>query len=104
MEDEREVSDYDTGARSSHEAPMWTGTKRSLTAPTSPEGIAKAAIYPWNTEAEKMKTQKVEMYPKLFTYFAGELHFCAKYVLRVLYFKVEPYAPRLQTCMNGRLM
>ena len=23
----------------------------------------------------KMKTQKVEMYPKLFVYFAGELHF-----------------------------
>ena len=43
------------------------------------------------------------MYPNLFTYFERELHFCAKYVLRGLYFNVEPYAPRLQTCMNGRL-
>ena len=67
-------SDYDTGARSNHEAPMWTGTKRSLTAPTSPEGIAKATRNRWTTEAE-MKTQKVDMYPKLFVYFAGELHF-----------------------------
>ena len=50
-----------------------------------------------------MKTQKVEMYPKLFTYFAGELHFCSREVLRGLYFKVEPYAPRMQTCANGRL-
>ena len=59
-------SDYDTGARSSNETPMWTGTKRSLTTPTSPEGIAKAAKHQWTTEREKMKTQRVEMYPKLF--------------------------------------
>ena len=50
-----------------------------------------------------MRMQTVEMYPKYFTYFVGELHFYAKDVLRGLYFKVEPYAPRLQTGMNGRL-
>ena len=50
-----------------------------------------------------MKRQTVEMCPKLFTYFAGELHFYAKNVLRGLYFDVEPYAPRLQTFTNGRL-
>ena len=48
-----------------------------------------------------MKTQKVEMYPKLFIYYSGELHFCAKEVLRGLYFKVEPYAPRMQKGANG---
>ena len=68
-------SDYDTGARSSNEAPTWPGTKRSLTTPTSPGGIAKAAKYQWTNERENMKTQRVEMYPKLFIYFAGELHF-----------------------------
>ena len=45
--------DYDTGARSNNETPMWTGTKRSLTTPTSPEGIAKAAKLQWTTEKEK---------------------------------------------------
>ena len=42
-----------TGARSSQDAQMWTGTKRSLTTPTSPEGIAKAAKLQWTTEREK---------------------------------------------------
>ena len=43
------------------------------------------------------------MYPNVFTCFDGELYFYANDVLKGLYFKVEPYSPRLQTCMNGRL-
>ena len=50
-------SDYDTGARSSHDTPMWTGTKRSLTTPTSPEGIAKATKLQWTTERENENTK-----------------------------------------------
>ena len=56
-------SDYDTGARSSNEAPTWSGTKRSLAAPASPEGIAKAARYQWTNQESKMRRQTVEMYP-----------------------------------------
>ena len=88
-------SGYDTGARSSNQAPTSSGTKRSLAAPASPEGIAKVARHQWENQEPKMRKQTVEMYPKYFTYFAGELHFYAKDVLRGSYFMVEPYAPRL---------
>ena len=97
------ASGYDTGARSSNEAPTWSGTKRSLAAPASPEGIAKAARYHWTNQESKMRRQTVEMCPKYFTYFAGELHFYAKDVLRGLSCDTEPYAPRLQIGMDGRL-
>ena len=74
-----------------------------MAAPASPEGIAKVARHQWENQEPKMRMQTVAMYPTYFTYFAGELHFYAKDVLRGPSFDTEPYAPRLQIGMDGRL-
>ena len=74
-----------------------------MTALASLQGIVKIARYQWKNEEHRMRKQTVAMHPKYFTYFAGELHFVAKDVLRGLSFDTEPYAPRLQTGLDGRL-